>query len=89
MAVVLMQKRDQLEKPIAFFSRTIRDATLQYNIMEKWALALVKALKDFIAYILHSHTIACVPNAAVKDVLIQTNPEQKEGSGLQQCWNMI
>ena len=47
MAVVLMQKRDQLEKPIAFFSRTIRDAALKYNIIEKQALALVKALKYF------------------------------------------
>ncbi len=43
--VVLMQKRDQLEKPIAFFSRTIRDATLKYSIIEKKALSLVKALK--------------------------------------------
>jgi len=47
MAAVLMQKRDQLEKPIAFFSRTITDAALKYNIIEKQALALVKALKDF------------------------------------------
>jgi len=35
MAAVLMQKRDQLEKPLAFFSRTIRDAALKYNIIEK------------------------------------------------------
>lgn len=47
MAMVLMQKRDQLEKPIAFFNRTIRDASLKYNIIEKKALALVKSLKDF------------------------------------------
>eukprot|EP00253_Pinus_taeda_P011732 PITA_11732 len=46
-ATVLMQKRDQLEKPIAFFSRTIRDVALKYNIIEKQALALVKALKYF------------------------------------------
>ena len=42
MVAVLMQKRDQIEKPIAFFSRTIRDATLRYNIIEKQALALIK-----------------------------------------------
>jgi len=35
MVVVLMQKRDQLEKPIAFFSKTIRDVALKYNIIEK------------------------------------------------------
>ena len=35
MAVVLMQKRDQIEKPIAFLSRTIWDDALRYNIIEK------------------------------------------------------
>eukprot|EP00253_Pinus_taeda_P015772 PITA_15772 len=47
MAVVLLQKRDGHEIPIAFFRRAIRDAALKYNIIEKQALALVKALKDF------------------------------------------
>eukprot|EP00253_Pinus_taeda_P003813 PITA_03813 len=47
MAAVLLQKRDDHERPIAFFSRAIRDAALKYNIIEKQALALVKALKDF------------------------------------------
>lgn len=70
MVAVLMQKRDQLEKSIPFFSRTIRDTTLKYNIIEKQALALVKALKDFRVYILHSHILAYVPNTAVKDVLV-------------------
>ena len=79
MAVVLMQKRDQHEKPIAFFSRTIRDAALKYNIIEKKALALVKALKYFRVYILHSHILAYVPNAAVKDVLVKTDPEGRRG----------
>lgn len=35
MAAVLMQKRDQIEKPIDFFIRTIQDAALRYNIIEK------------------------------------------------------
>ena len=47
MAAVLVQKRDDHERPIAFFSRAIRDASLKYNIIEKQALSLVKALKDF------------------------------------------
>ena len=33
-------------QPIAFFSKALRDAPLKYNIMEKQAFALVKALKD-------------------------------------------
>ena len=62
MAVVLMQKRDKTELPIAFFICNIRDAALKYNIIVKHALALVKEVKDFRVYILHSHTLAYVPN---------------------------
>jgi len=79
LAAVLMQKREGVERPIAFFSRIIRDRALKYNIIEKQALALVKALKDFRVYILHSHIIAYVPNAAIKDVLLQANPEGRRG----------
>jgi len=69
-AAVLMQKRDGCEKPISFFSRIIRDGAFKYNIIEKQALSLVKALKDFHVYILHSHIIAYVLHATVKDVLV-------------------
>ena len=41
--------------------------------MEKQAFTLVKAIKDFRVYILHSHTIAYVPNVVVKDILTQDN----------------
>ena len=71
-AVVLLQKNELgQEKPISFFSRALRDAPLKYNIMEKQALALVKALKDFRVYILHSYIIAFVPHIVVKDILSQ------------------
>jgi hypothetical protein len=79
-AGVLLQKNDQnLEQPIAFYSRALRDSTLNYNIMEKQAYALVKALKEFRVYILHSHVIAFVPNSAVKDILTQPDPEGRRG----------
>ena len=39
----------------------------------------MKALKDFCVYILHSHILAYVPNAAIKDVLVQTDPEGRCG----------
>jgi len=42
-------------------------------------LTLTKALKDFRVYILHSYIIAYVPNVAIKDVLMQTNPEGRRG----------
>ena len=59
-------------------SDLLRDAPLRYNIMEKQAFALVKALKDFRVYILHSHIIAFVPNSVVKDILTQ-DPDGKRG----------
>jgi hypothetical protein len=47
--------------------------------MEKQAFFLVKVIKYFIVYILHSHTIAYVPNAVVKDILTQDNPGVRRG----------
>ena len=74
-AGILLQKNDEgLEQPIAFYSKTRRDAPLRYNIMEKHAFALIKALKDFIVYILHSHIVVLVPSIAVKDILTQPDP---------------
>jgi hypothetical protein len=71
-AAVLLQKNDQgKEQPIAFFSKALRDAELRYEIMERQAYALVKALKDFRVYVLHSKFIAYVPSTSVKDILIQ------------------
>ena len=43
--------------------------------MEKQAYDLVKALKYFRVYILHSHVIAHVPTAAVKGIFTQPDPE--------------
>ena len=74
LVAVLMQKKDsKTEQPISFFSRTIRDAVLRYNIIQKKGLVLGKALKEFRVYILHSHIIAYVLNAMVKYVLMQTD----------------
>ena len=66
------------EQPISFFRKALRDSPLKYNIMEKQALALVKSLKGFRAYILHSHIIAFVPHTVVKDILSQ-DPDGKRG----------
>jgi hypothetical protein len=60
-----------ITKPIAYFSRALRDAEVRYDTMEKQAYALVKALKAFRTYILQSKIIAYVPSVAVKDILIQ------------------
>ena len=45
--------------------------------MEKQTYALIKSLKDFRVYILHSHIIAYVPNNVIKNILTQLDPEGK------------
>ena len=70
--VFLLQKNIKgQDKPIAFFIKALRDSPLKYNIMEKQAFALIKALQDFKVYILHSHIIASVPHSVVKELLTQ------------------
>jgi hypothetical protein len=64
--VVLLQKNlDGMEQPIYFFNRALRDAEVKYEIREKQAYALVKSLKAFRVYVLHSKT-AYVPSSSVK-----------------------
>jgi hypothetical protein len=71
-AVVLLERNDEgLEQPISFFSRALRDVEIKNDMMEKRAYALVKALKTFKVYVLHSKIIAYVPSASVKEILIQ------------------
>ena len=70
-AIVLLHKNAEgMEQPVSFFSRALRDAEAKYDIMEKQAYALVKALKAFRVYVLHSNIIAYVPSTYVKDILI-------------------
>jgi hypothetical protein len=73
-ATVLFHKNSEgHEHPIECFSKSLRDVALNYNIMEKHDFALVKAIKYFRVYILHSHAIAFAPNAVVKDILTRDN----------------
>jgi hypothetical protein len=52
--IVLLQKiTEGLEQPISFFCRALRDVEIKYDIMEKKAYALVKALKAFKIYIMY------------------------------------
>jgi hypothetical protein len=69
--VFLQRNSDGLEQPISFFSRALRDAETIYVIMEKQDYALVKSLKAFKIYILHSKMISYVPSASVREILIQ------------------
>lgn len=55
----------------------MRDAELKYDIIEKEAYALVKSLKAFRIYVLHSPIISYVPNNAVKTILNQPYTDGK------------
>jgi len=71
-ATLLLQRNEEgREQLVAFFSRVLRDVELKYNILEKEAYALVKALKAFRVYILQSQVTAYVPNATIKYVLFR------------------
>jgi len=80
MVVVLLQKDDQgCEKPIAFFSKALKDASLKYKIMETQTFSLVKAIKDFRVYILYSCLVAYVASPIVKDILTEDGIEGRRG----------
>ena len=75
---VLLQKDDEgRDHPIAFFSKTLRDAELKYDPIKKQAYAVIKSLKSFRIYILHTKVIAYVPSAFVKDALTQPDIDGK------------
>ena len=62
---------------MAFFNKTLRDIELRYDLIEKQAYALIKYLKAFRIYIMHSEVVAYVPSASVKDVLTQPDIDGK------------
>jgi hypothetical protein len=76
-ASILTQKNQKLEElPISFMSKTLHDYELNYSIIEKQALSLVKAISHFRTYILSTHIIAYVPHSPVKMLL---NQQLREG----------
>ena len=69
-ASVLLQKDDDsMDHAVAFFRKTLRDDELRYDPIEKQAYALIKSLKSFRIYILHSTCVSYVPSPSMKDVL--------------------
>jgi hypothetical protein len=50
---------------------------MRYDIMEKKAYVLVKSIKVFRVYILHSKIISYVPSASVKEILIHPDIDGK------------
>lgn len=76
LATVLLQAgKEGSEYPVDFFSKTLRDVELRYDILKKQAYTLIKSLKAFKVYILHCKIVAYVPSIAIKDVLAQPNAD--------------
>ena len=83
-ATVLLQRNvDDQEKPVAFFSKVLRDAEVKYEPLEKQAYALIKSLKAFRVYILQAKVIDYVPSSSVKDVLIQPDIDGKRSKWIE------
>jgi hypothetical protein len=68
---LLQNNEEGFQQPIAFFSKSLRDAELRYDILEKQTYAMVKDLKAFRTYVMYSKIIAYVPTNAIKDILVQ------------------
>jgi hypothetical protein len=82
-ATVLLQKNEEgFKQPIFFFIKILRDAELRYDILEKQAYAMVKALKAFRTYVLHSKIISYVPMNAIKYILVQLDSDGRRGRWL-------
>jgi hypothetical protein len=64
---ILIQKNDKGEElPIAFMRKTLYDYELDYSMIEKKSLSLVKEIFHFRTYILSTHIIAYVPHSPIK-----------------------
>ena len=81
-AVLLQKNEEGFEQSIAFFSKSLRDVELRYDILEKQAYAMVKALQDFRTHVLHSKIIAYVPTNAIKYILVYLDSDGRRGRWL-------
>jgi hypothetical protein len=68
-AILMQENKEGIQAPIAFMSMPLKNQELKYSQIEKHAYAVVKALKIFRFYILHSHLVIHVPDVAVKSIL--------------------
>jgi hypothetical protein len=72
-STILMQGDDQgNEKLVAYMSQCFSDDEFKYSFIEKHVFSLVKAIENFLHFILGKHTLVKVPLSAVKFFLLQT-----------------
>lgn len=70
-AVLLQEDVTGSEVPISFMSVPLKNHELRYFLAEKQALLLIKFVKHFRYYILHSHSTMFFPSSVVKSILTQ------------------
>jgi hypothetical protein len=80
---------DGMEQPISFFSGALRDVEMRYDIMQKQAYSLVKSLKSFRVYILHSKIIVYVPSTSVKEIFIQPDIDGKRSKWISRILEFV
>jgi hypothetical protein len=80
--VLLQNNEERFEQPIVLFRKNFRDAELKYDILEKHAYTMVKELKEFITYVLHTKITAYVPTSSAKDILVQPDSDRRRGRWL-------
>jgi hypothetical protein len=81
-AVLLQKNEEGFKQMIAFFSKSLRDVEHKYDIIEKQAYTMVKELKAFRTYVLHSKITAYVRTSSVKYILVQPDSDGKRGRWL-------
>lgn len=76
-AILLQKNKYGCEQTISLFIQILRDVEMKYNLLEKQAYALVKALKAFRMFVLQLEITTFVPTTMVKDILVQGYSEGK------------
>jgi hypothetical protein len=77
--LLLRKNEEGNEKCISFLRKSLKDAKMKYEILEKHTYALDKALKSFRVYVLQSIITTYVPKSSVKKILVQLDSEGKRG----------
>lgn len=69
---ILMEENEEgIQAPYDFMCMPYKNQELRYSQMEKHVYAVVRALKNFRFYILHSHLVIHVLDPALKIILKQ------------------
>ena len=80
---MLAQKNEDKEEFLVSFMNTVlQGAELKYPSIDKQAFAVFKVVKQFLPYVLRSHTKIIFPHTTVRALLIQKEPRDRRGNSL-------